>query len=171
MQSKMLILSTILAVSLAASCFAKPAGAPQSDAQSLERANARFYESLKAIFAGDASAMQETWSHADDVTYMGPAGGVQLGWDSVQAEWQAQAELKLGGEVMADELHVIAGRDLAIVHCRESGHNFDAQGKLQQVSIRATNVFRKENGQWKMIGHHTDLLPFLTDQPRAAAGR
>jgi len=28
------------------------------------------------------------------------------------------------------------------------------------VSIRATNVFRKEGGQWKMIGHHTDLLPF-----------
>jgi ketosteroid isomerase-like protein len=30
-----------------------------------------------------------------------------------------------------------------------------------QVSIRATNLFRKENGAWKMIGHHTDLLPFL----------
>jgi hypothetical protein len=29
------------------------------------------------------------------------------------------------------------------------------------VSIRATNLFRKESGAWKMIGHHTDLLPFL----------
>jgi hypothetical protein len=26
-------------------------------------------------------------------------------------------------------------------------------------SIRATNIFRKEDGQWKMIGHHVDLLP------------
>ena len=24
-------------------------------------------------------------------------------------------------------------------------------------------TFRKEDGQWKMIGHHTDLLPFIAD--------
>jgi ketosteroid isomerase-like protein len=42
----------------------------------------------------------------------------------------------------------------------EVGDNV-VDGKPQQVSIRATNTFRKENGQWKMIGHHTDLLPFL----------
>jgi ketosteroid isomerase-like protein len=41
------------------------------------------------------------------------------------------------------------------------GSNLDAEGRPLQVSIRATNVFRKENGDWKMIGHHTDLLPFL----------
>jgi ketosteroid isomerase-like protein len=34
-------------------------------------------------------------------------------------------------------------------------------GQPQTVTIRATNIFRRENGQWKMIGHHTDLLTFL----------
>jgi ketosteroid isomerase-like protein len=33
----------------------------------------------------------------------------------------------------------------------------------EKVSIRATNIYRKENGQWKMIGHHTDLLPYLAN--------
>ena len=33
------------------------------------------------------------------------------------------------------------------------------EGEIQKVSIRATNIFRKEDGQWKMIGHHVDLLP------------
>jgi hypothetical protein len=32
---------------------------------------------------------------------------------------------------------------------------------MVSVSIRATNLFRKEDGSWKMIGHQTDLLPFL----------
>ena len=32
------------------------------------------------------------------------------------------------------------------------------KGKAEKVSIRVTNVFRKENGAWKVIGHHTDLL-------------
>ena len=40
-----------------------------------------------------------------------------------------------------------------------------AEGRPLQVSIRATNIFRKEKGEWKMIGHHTDLLPFLDKQP------
>jgi hypothetical protein len=22
-------------------------------------------------------------------------------------------------------------------------------------------VFRKENGKWKMVGHHADILPYL----------
>jgi ketosteroid isomerase-like protein len=56
---------------------------------------------------------------------------------------------------------VTVGGDLAFVQCYELGNNLDAQGQPQQVSIRATNLFRKENGEWKMIGHHTDLLPFL----------
>jgi ketosteroid isomerase-like protein len=171
MQTKTMILSTILSVGLTAPCFAKPANAPLGNAQSVEQANARFYEGLNAMFAGDASPMEEIWSHSDDVTYMGPAGGFQLGWEQVLAAWEAQAALKLGGEIVADELRVIAGRDLAIVHCRESGNNLDAQGRPLQVSIRATNVFRKENGAWKMVGHHTDLLPFLEKEPRATPAK
>jgi ketosteroid isomerase-like protein len=53
------------------------------------------------------------------------------------------------------------GDDLAFSQCYEKGSNRDAEGRTVQVSIRATNVFRKENGEWKMISHHTDLLPFL----------
>jgi ketosteroid isomerase-like protein len=52
------------------------------------------------------------------------------------------------------------GQDLATVECVEVGENI-VNGKPTKVSIRATNTFRKENGQWKIIGHHTDKLPFL----------
>jgi ketosteroid isomerase-like protein len=44
---------------------------------------------------------------------------------------------------------------------RKLGAHPDADGKEQKVMIRATNLFRKEGGDWKMIGHHTDLLPHL----------
>jgi len=29
------------------------------------------------------------------------------------------------------------------------------------VNIRTTTTFRKEGGQWKVIGHHTDMLEYL----------
>jgi ketosteroid isomerase-like protein len=58
-------------------------------------------------------------------------------------------------------MEITVGQDLAITHNFEVGENYDKDGNLQKVSIRATNMFRKEDGQWKMIGHHTDLLPYL----------
>jgi hypothetical protein len=43
----------------------------------------------------------------------------------------------------------------------EKGENPNVGGKAQVVSIRATNVFRKEQGKWKMIGHQVDPLPLM----------
>ncbi len=131
------------------------------DEKAVIEAVAKFYAALNAMFAGDLGPMKEIWSHADDVTYMGPGGGFQVGWGQVLANWEAQAALKLGGEVRPEEMRITVGRDIAVVHNYEKGHNIDAAGKRETVSLRATNLFRKENGKWKMIGHHTDLLPFL----------
>ena len=91
---------------------------------------------------------------------MGPAGDFRVGCDQVLASWKEQAAMKLGGTVRADNMHVAVGRDLAVTHNVEVGENVK-DGKTLKVSIRATNVFRKEGGAWKMIGHHTDLLPYL----------
>lgn len=165
MHTKTTIISAALLLVLAAPRFATPAGPPVDDVQAVEQATAQFYKSLNALFTGDVFPMTQIWSHADDVTYMGPAGGFQIGWEQVRASWEAQAALKLGGKVESHEVRVTVGGDLAFVHCQELGNNLDAQGQPLQVSIRATNLFRKENGEWKMIGHHTDLLPFLERQP------
>ena len=33
-----------------------------------------FYTALNALFEGDVAPMVDVWSHAEDVTYMGPDG-------------------------------------------------------------------------------------------------
>jgi ketosteroid isomerase-like protein len=132
-----------------------------ADEQAVGEAAAQFYSALNAMFTGDVAPMQEVWSHQPDVTYMGPGGGFQVGWDQVLATWQAQAAKKLGGTVKPQGMRTTVGRDIAIVSNYEEGENTNAGGKPAKVSIRATNVFRKDDGKWKMIGHHTDLLPYL----------
>lgn len=107
--------------------------------------------------------MKKVWSHADDVTYMGPGGGFRIGWDQVLAEWKTQAAMKLGGEVKPKDVRITVGRDLAVVSNYEIGENAGTDGKPRKVVIRATNQFRKEDGKWKMIGHHTDILPYLQE--------
>lgn len=164
MHTKELLLSTVMFL-VAVACLASPARAfadeNKEETKAVEQANAEFYTSLNTTFTGDATPMQDVWSHADDVTYLGPAGDFLVGWNDVRDIWQAQADLKLGGKVEPYELRVTVGNDLAFTQCFEKGSNVDAEGNTVQVSIRATNLFRKENGAWKMIGHHTDLLPFL----------
>jgi ketosteroid isomerase-like protein len=120
-----------------------------------------FYKALNTMFTGDVGAIQKAWSHQDDVSYMGPAGGVLVGWSDVEKSWQEQAALKLGGSISPKNMHVVMGQDVAIVINTEEGENVAPDGQTVEVSIRVTSTFRNEDGQWKMIGHHSDLLPFL----------
>jgi len=166
MHKKQWILSA--AVLLIAGCADNTSKPHAEHIKAAEEASAKFYTSLNALFKGDAAPMKEVWSHADDVSYMGPGGGFQVGWDQVSTTWDEQAALKLGGKIEPQDTRVTVGNDLAFVQCYEKGDNKDAAGQDVKVSIRATNVFRKENGQWKMIAHHTDLLPFLENQSLSA---
>ncbi len=137
------------------------AAASEGDELAVRKAVDEFYLALNAMFQGELEPMTEIWSHADDVTYMGPTGGLQVGWQDVSKDWAAQAALNLGGEVHPKDLHITVGRDLASVSNVEVGENTGPNGEVIRVEIRATSLFRKEAGSWKMIGHHTDLLPDL----------
>ena len=101
------------------------------------------------------------WPHAGDIIYMGPRGSIKVGWDQVLVDWEARAAMNHGGTVLPGNMIITVGKDIAVATNYEKGSNVDSEGKPIEVSIRATNTFRKEDGKWKMIGHHTDLLPFL----------
>jgi ketosteroid isomerase-like protein len=135
-----------------------PAGAAEENTAAVRAASNQFYTALNQLFTGDMAPMEAVWSHRKDVTYMGPAGGFRVGWDAVRKDWASQAAMKLGGSIKPRQVKITAGRDLATVSNMEVGSNVIG-GKKSVVSLRATSIYRKENGQWKMIGHHTDLIP------------
>jgi ketosteroid isomerase-like protein len=118
----------------------------------------QFYAALNAMFKGDIAPMKTVWSHADDVAYMGPGGSIKIGWSKVLKDWESQAARKLGGKVSPKDTHFTVGEEIAVMYTLESGENTNIGGKAEKVAIRATNLFRKEGGAWKMIGHHTDRL-------------
>jgi len=162
--NKNLIRKSWLALSalvVVASLTVRPAAAATDSKSAVLAANAQFYAALNTLFTGDAGPMKKVWSHKGGLTYLGPAGGFQVGWKKILDAWEEQAAMKLGGSVQPKEVHVVVGADLAVVQDYEVGENVNARGRAATVSIRATNIFRQENGQWKMISHHTDLLPSL----------
>ena len=154
------LLSTLVLV--IGSCGQASHAASTADEADVRAATTQFCAALNAgVFGSDLGPMKEIWSHATDVTYMGPFGGLKVGWDQVLAEWETQSAKKITGEIKAENIHVTVGRDLAVTQCFEKGKNTGADGKTVDVTIRATNIFRKEGGKWRMISHHTDLIPDL----------
>jgi ketosteroid isomerase-like protein len=124
---------------------------------SLEDATRAFYAALNDTLGGNVEPMLQLWSHADDVTYMSPFGELLVGWEPIRASWQAQADQRLGGSVEPEELHHFASDTLGFVVGFERG-SVEIDGKAAPVNIRATSMYRVEDGGWKMIGHHTDPL-------------
>ena len=154
------VLSGLWVVLALALVSARPTQAADAETQAVKETLTRFHEALNVLFTGDATPIKAVWSHADDVTYMGPMGDMQVGWSQVEPYWDRQAARKLGGKVDAADVHVTASPTLAVAHYYEKGENV-IDGKPQPVNIRATTTFRKEGGRWKVIGHHTDTLTYL----------
>jgi ketosteroid isomerase-like protein len=135
--------------------------ADSKESKAIQSSVNEFYVALNQLFSGEMTAMEKIWSHSKDITYMGPDGTYVIGWEATRANFQVQANKKLGGKVMPKDIHTIIGNDLAIVSNYEAGENVNAQGKPEKVQIRVTSTFRKEKAGWKMIGHHTDTLSYL----------
>ncbi len=61
-----------------------------------------------------------------------------------------------GGEVTRTDQVIRVNGDLAYELCTESASMTIASDQLS-LEGRATNVYRKENGEWKVVHHHADF--------------
>jgi ketosteroid isomerase-like protein len=105
-------------------------------------ANTQFYVAINQMFTGNIAPIKAVWSHADDVTYMDPTGQFEHGWSTMLKDWEGQAAMKLGGHVMPVDIQVVVGQNLAVVSDYELGENTNANGKVEHLKLRATNIFR-----------------------------
>jgi len=127
----------------------------------ISAANGQFYEALNAVFTGNVEPMKAIWSHGDDISYRGPFNDNLDGWTAIGKQFDDVAQMKIGGRVACMDMIVRAGQDLGYTVCVEQGNNESTDGKPVEVSQRATNIFRLEDGQWKLVHHHTDISPQL----------
>ncbi|MFB6108212.1 MAG: nuclear transport factor 2 family protein [Haloplanus sp.] len=131
------------------------ASEPLSAERGVRAASDRFYDALNRMANGDAGPMSAVWSHRDDVTTMHPIGGREVGWDEVRGPWQSVADVASDGSVeRTDQLIRVAG-ELAYELVTERV-SMSVAGEPMRMETRATNVYRLEDGEWKVVHHHTD---------------
>jgi ketosteroid isomerase-like protein len=111
-----------------------------------------------ALCRGDAAPRSGTWSQHDPVTLFGAAVPVRSGWDQVNGtfHWLAgrfsdlrdyQFELIAAG-ASGDLAYTVGFEHKTVV----------ADGTPATYTLRVTHIYRREDGQWRIVHRHGDRL-------------
>lgn len=118
----------------------------------------RFYDAVHQVMCADATAMLALWSEQNDVTYCDPYGGFHSGREGLVNYWQ-QAALRNRDapgavSVTAEILMVQAGKDLVSMVVKDH-IRIKQPDQVAQLQALATNIYRYEEGQWRMLHRHS----------------
>ena len=122
----------------------------------------RWEKAQSGFINGDPTQWKQNTSHRDDATILGAFGGYgEKGWGAVGARYDwASSQYKPGGATMNVEyLSVVVSGDLAFTVGieRQQGARVGDQNPMQRA-LRATQIFRRETGSWKLLHRHADAL-------------
>jgi ketosteroid isomerase-like protein len=106
---------------------------------------------------GDPTLLIEMLSTRDPVTLFPAAQPPKRGWAQVRQAFQRVASLYSNATPVSFEL-VAAGvsGDLTYVVGYEHGSASVGGGPVEPVDLRVTQVYRREDGQWKLVHRHGD---------------
>ena len=122
----------------------------------LEEAADAFYAAGNRLLAGDATAFEPIWSEADDISHLGPTGVVCVGRRAVMEEFAKESAMGFAGTLVADDRRTVDMGEVGLLVCTERTSGMTREGEALQRDIRSTTVFRREQGHWKAVHHHTD---------------
>jgi len=112
----------------------------------------------QAIHDGDVEPRLALWSRHDPVTLYG-AKFSGSGWADLEPTFRAVASLF--ADSVAFEFEVVAAGasgDLAYTVGYEH-NNVSVEGQPTTYTLRVTHVYRREEGQWRIVHRHADVPP------------
>jgi ketosteroid isomerase-like protein len=117
----------------------------------------RCHDALAQQGQGQPEPFLALWSHADDVTIMAAIGGYHTGFDQVSVILTQAAKSQNFETFDAENLATILGEQLACtVEVERRTRQVD--GNEDQLTVRATMVYRLEGAGWRVVHRHGDLL-------------
>jgi ketosteroid isomerase-like protein len=113
-----------------------------------------------AFVNGDPTPLREISTSADPATFYGPGGGIEQGAAHVLAVNEAGSrQFQRGGSTELEVLHYAANGDLGYwTGWQHASVRTAGATEPTPMKLRVTEIFRRENGAWKLIHRHADPL-------------
>ncbi|HZS44731.1 MAG TPA: nuclear transport factor 2 family protein [Blastocatellia bacterium] len=117
--------------------------------------NERFYRALEQ---NDLTAMEAIWSHDDHVRCVHPGWAMLVGWEEVRKSWRDIFETDTTMKFVITDISSFSDGNLAWVTCTENITTI-SEAEMGVAAAQSTNIFRRIDGQWKMVIHHASPVP------------
>lgn len=121
------------------------------------------------LYEGESEPYFGLWSQGEDVTVMGAMGAYYRGPDQVKQNTEFVASRFHGGRnLQTERVAMSASGDLAFSVWIERGEaRVAGRENYAPIALRITHIFRRENGQWKIIHRHGDAVMDQAQTPPA----
>src|SRR5262252_6670287 len=130
--------------------------------KTLEQENA----TTKAMYNGDPGPMISHWAVSDDVTLFGAWGPIEKGHKPVTDTMQWVGSRFTGADAVDVERTVVASSgDLAYTVGFERSHVSVDGGPMRDAVLRVTHIYRRIDGDWKLVHRHADFPPPISEMP------
>ena len=125
----------------------------------------RYHRAQEEFLKGDPEPVEKLWAHGQDVSLANPYGPPVRGWDEVAKTIEHASSLRRDGEFFgSEEIAKNVTAELAyVVAIERAKAKIGASEEITTYALRATNIFRLEDGAWKFVHRHAD--PITTPQP------
>jgi ketosteroid isomerase-like protein len=133
--------------------------------QAWERFMAAVRDAQRDLAAGRPEPFKALWAHTDDVVIMGGFGGYERGWEQVSSRLDWASKGLAATDRSVENIVTVAGEDLGYTVDLEHMTRH-ASGQPRPLTLRCTQVYRRENGEWKVVLRHADALTQKDEQQR-----
>ena len=125
----------------------------------------QFHLAQGEFVQGNPEPAKKVMSHREDVTLNNPLSPPAYGWEQVAETIERAASTMRDGEFVSAEIiqkHVTP-EFAYVVEIERGVAKVGGSEDITPWALRATMIFRPEEGTWKIVHRHAD--PITTEQP------
>ena len=125
----------------------------------------QYHLAANEFVKGNSEPAKSLFSHRDDVTLANPQGPAVRGWEQVAKTMEQAASARREGEATSFEIvaKYVTAELAYVVEVERFEGKVGGSEEITPFALRATMIFRPEQGVWKVVHRHAD--PITTAQP------